>query len=178
MTVVAFQNGAVVMRSGKVGLGSSCCCNQCHGPCESSEDCGPGCECVDGECVEVQGGCCGWICDYVAEIIWPDIENPEEVPVIAPPEGWILNGPGFWTKTIKGVENCDDPDFVAATVAELQAELDALVAGLGGFSVVSLSPQTSGQGCIPATENECPDYAGTWYATQEECLDNCPNPLP
>lgn len=35
MIVVAFQNGAVVMRSGKVGLGLACCC----GCCSSYENC-------------------------------------------------------------------------------------------------------------------------------------------
>ena len=125
------------------------------------------------------GVCCGWSCDYVAEIIWPDIENPEDVPEVDPPEGWILNGPGFWTKVIEGVENCDDPDVYAAIKAELEAELDAVVAPLGGFSVVSLYPDTSGQHCINATEQECADtFSGTWYESQEECWGNCPNPLP
>lgn len=32
-------------------------CEDCSGPCDDSEDCAPGCECVDGECVE-GGACC------------------------------------------------------------------------------------------------------------------------
>ena len=188
MTQITIQDGKAVLVDGKIGSGAACCCDdQCQGPCETSADCGSGCDCVDGECVEeeaVEGGCCGWICDYVAEIIWPEIENPEDIPAIDTPDGWILMpggvpGIGEYRKTIKGVENCDDPELVAAKVAELQAELDALVAGQGGSSLVQLDPALSGQGCFAAFEQEClEDYAGTWYATQEECWENCPNPLP
>lgn len=163
MTFITFQNGTVVMRDDKVGTGGECCC----------ED-GP------------LGTCCGWICDYVAEIIWPDIENPEDVPAIDTPPGWILMpdgvpGIGQYRKTINGEENCNDPESVAAQVTSLQAELDAIVAGQGGFSQVSFDPDASGQGCLPVevTEQTCSGtYAGVWYATQQECFDNCPNPLP
>ena len=154
------QGGKLLLRDGALGAGQGCCCG-------ASPD----------------GGCCGWVCDYVAEIIWPDIENPEDIPAIDTPDGWILMpggvpGIGEYRKTINGEENCDDQDAVAAKVVELQAELDGLVAGQGGHSQVSLDPSISGQGCIPATEQECSDeFAGTWYETLEECFDNC-NPLP
>ena len=152
------QGGKLLLRDGKLGTGQACCCVPPP---------------------PTYGVCCGWSCDYVGDIIWPDIENPEDVPEVDPPEGWILNGPGFWTKVIEGVENCDDPDVYAAIKAELEAELDAVVAPLGGFSVVSLYPDTSGQHCINATEQECADtFSGTWYESQEECWGNCPNPLP
>ena len=163
MTTIAFQDGKVVMRDGKVGTEQACCCEE-----------GP------------LGACCGWVCDYVAEIIWPDIENPEDIPAIDTPEGWILMpggvpGVGQYRKVINGEENCNDPEVVAAKVTELQAELDAIVAGQGGFSQVSLDPDVSGQGCLPieVPEQTCSGtYAGVWYATIEECWDNCPNPFP
>ena len=156
----------------------------CNCFCDEEHPCPSECECVDGQCVPppIDGECCGWVCDYVAEIIWPDIENPEDIPAIDTPDGWILMpggvpGIGEYRKTI-GEENCDNPDAVAAKVVELQAELDGLVAGQGGHSQVSLDPSISGQGCIPATEQECSDeFAGTWYETLGECFDNC-NPLP
>lgn len=159
VTLITWQDGGPLFRDGKIGTEQDCCCDGGDAP---------------------LGSCCGWICDYVADIIWPDIENPEDIPAYEPPEGWFAGGPGFLTKTINGVEDCDDPDFVEAKVAELQAELDAVVAPLGGFSVVSLNAETSGLGCLPVevTEQTCSDtYAGTWYATFEECLENC-NPLP
>jgi hypothetical protein len=70
MTLITLQDGKLVLRDGKVGTEEACCCEEeekCSGPCDDSEDCDPGCECVDGECVEEEeednlGACCAYFC--------------------------------------------------------------------------------------------------------------------
>lgn len=181
------SGGKIVSKDGKLGTGQACCCKKCEGPCDEENPCPEGCVCVDGQCVPpTSGACCGWICDYLGDILWPedwyDPESPnyQNYLSIPPPEGWLGGFDGGWLKTINGVENCTDPDVYAAIVAELEAELNAYVVPLGGVvNQILLYPDSSGQGCFPAAEQECSGtFAGTWYESQEECLPNCPNPLP
>lgn len=57
MTTIAFRDGKVILRDGKVGTEAACCCGGgCSGPCEADGDCGDGCFCCDGQCEEI--GCC------------------------------------------------------------------------------------------------------------------------
>ena len=127
-------------------------------------------------CEPEVGACCFWSCDYMVDIIWPDIENPEDVPDISNAmisAGWInLAGPGFysWRKIIIG-ENCFDPAVFAAKVQELQGEVDGIVGGQGGFSVVTVDSTASGPGCHDqwinggVTKQQCEEeYLGTFYA--------------
>jgi hypothetical protein len=129
----------------------------------------------------IDGVCCGWSCGFLGDILWPEDWTPEQIQAIPPPEGWLDFGFGLWRKVVEGVANCsDDPDVIAAIIAELEAELNAYVVPLGGVvNQILLDPDASGQGCLNATEQECSDtLAGTWYESQEECWGNCPNPLP
>jgi hypothetical protein len=112
----------------------------------------------------------------VASILWPGIEDPEDVPEIDPPEGWTPISGGIWQKEIIGVENCDDPDDYTIQ-SELQAELNALLAGLGGDALVQLDSQLSGLVCSRSTLRECLGYGGTWNETEYWCTEGC-NPLP
>lgn len=159
------QGGKLLLRDGKLATGQACCCVPPPPP--------------------TYGVCCGWSCDFLGDILWPEDWYDEESPnyekylSIPPPEGWLAGG--YWRKVVEGVANCnDDPDVIAAIKAELEAELNAYVVPLGGVvNQILLDPDASGQGCLNATEQECSDtLAGTWYESQEECWGNCPNPLP
>jgi hypothetical protein len=140
---------------------------------------------VDGECCP-GNACCYWSCDYIAEIIWPDIENPEDIPDISEAmaaAGWVggfflpPNDVPVWVKTIRGEENCDDPELAAQKSQELQAEIDGIVGGLGGFSIVILGTVVngffSGPGCMDcATQQACEEtYLGTFHAGKT-CVEN------
>ncbi len=60
MTSISWRNGPI-LRSGAIGTGQACCCGGCSGPCSTTTDCAPGCECVDGQCTGSCDGCCGYI---------------------------------------------------------------------------------------------------------------------
>lgn len=46
MTQITLQNGSVVLRDSKVGTEQNCCCEECHGSCDTGVDCAPGCCCA------------------------------------------------------------------------------------------------------------------------------------
>jgi hypothetical protein len=58
MTRITLQGGKLVLRDGKVGTEQACCCEKCEGPCDTNEECSPGCKCQDGECVAVSCSDC------------------------------------------------------------------------------------------------------------------------
>lgn len=158
----------------------------CSGSCDEENPCPEGCYCLDGQCVAATA-CCIWSCDYIAEILWPDIENPEDVPDISDAmidAGWVLVA-GAWRKTIKGEENCDDAEVAAAKSQDLQDEVDAIVSGQGGYSTVTIDGDSSGAACIDGlTQQECEAESGFFHAGAE-CGDGIggyavcePNPLP
>jgi hypothetical protein len=161
MTLITIEDGKVVLRDGKVGTEQDCCCD-----------------------AAASGSCCGWSCDYVADIIFPDIEDPEDIPDISAgmiAAGWVfLDGVGY-VKTITGEVDCDDPESVTVKAAELEAEVDAIVEGDGGVSDVTLIPEFSGLFCADdITQEECEEtYSGTFRegvsCDEEECEEN---PLP
>jgi len=163
------QNGALLKQGNALASGSECCCTKCSGPCDTSGDCAPGCACVNGVCCP-PNACCFWSCDYVADIFWPEIENPEDIPDISEAmtaAGWVLVG-GWWRKTIKGEENCNDPEVYGPKVLGLEAEIDGIVGELGGGFIVNIDgqPGISGPGCMDcATQQECEEvYLGTFHA--------------
>ena len=141
-------------------------CVPCSGPCEASGDCAPGCACVNGVCCPANA-CCYWSCDYIAELVWPDIENPEDFPDVSDAmiaAGWGLVD-GQWLKTIRGEENCDDLAVALAKFQALEAEVNAVVGEQGGVSIVS-GGFFRGPGCMDcATQQECEEtYLGTFHA--------------
>lgn len=172
------QNGALLKQGDALASGSECCCNnKCSGPCETSGDCAPGCACVNGVCCPANA-CCYWSCDYIAELVWPEIENPEDIPDVSEAmiaAGWVggfflpPNDVPVWVKTIRGEENCDDPEN-DQKIQQLQAEIDEIVGGLGGLSIVILGTVAngffSGPGCLDCvTQQECEEtYLGTFHA--------------
>ena len=85
--------------------------------------------------------------------------------------GWVLVG-GWWRKTVKGQENCDDPEVAAQIIAGLEAEVNAALANLGGqVNMVVIDPLNSGHGCIEVgTQQQCTE-TGTFHAGQL-CEDN------
>jgi hypothetical protein len=133
------------------------------------------------------GSCCGWSCDYLADIIWPEIEDPQDIPDISDSmiaAGWVfIDGLG-WVKTVTGEVDCDDPQSVTVKAAELEDEVDAIVVGEGGFSEVSLVPEFSGLFCADdITQEECEQtYSGTWRpgvsCSDEPCYETLPEPTP
>jgi hypothetical protein len=163
MTLITFQDGKPVLKDdGKIGTEQECCC----------DDAAP------------SGSCCGWSCDYVADIIFPDIEDPEDIPDISAgmiAAGWVFSEGVGYVKTITGEVDCDDPESVTVKAAELEAEVDAIVEGDGGVSDVTLIPEFSGFGCLDGlTQEECEEtYSGTFRegvsCDEEECEEN---PLP
>jgi hypothetical protein len=120
----------------------------------------------------------------VAEISWPDIEDPDDIPDISAgmiAAGWVfLDGVGY-VKTITGEVDCDDPENAADKNQELEDEVDAIVAGDGGVSAVTLIPEFSGLFCADdITQEECEEtYAGVFRpgvtCDEEPCEEN---PLP
>ena len=151
------SDNALVVHGDKLGTEQACCCS---------------------------GSCCLWSCEYVADIIFPDIEDPEDIPDISAgmiAAGWFFRDGVGYVKVITGEVDCDDPENVAEKNAELEAEVDAIVAGAGGVSDVNLIPEVSGFGCLDRlTQEECEEtYSGTFRAgvrcDEDECEEN---PLP
>ena len=152
------QNGALLKQGNALASGAECCC------CPAN-------------------ACCYWSCDYIAELVWPEIENPEDIPDVSEAmiaAGWGLVD-GQWLKTIRGEENCDDPAVAAAKFQALEAEVNAIVGGQGGFSIVTAG-FFLGPGCMDcATQQECEEvYLGTFHAnkkcSEEPCCSGpCPN---
>ena len=162
------------------GKGTICdvCCDlgEIREDIDSEEDC-PGTWVVNGRCTGCTPPpcCCYWSCDYVAELVWPDIENPEDIPDVGDAmiaAGWALVF-GMWRKTIKGEENCNDPGVAADKEQDLESEVDAIVADLGGYSSVDIDLGSSGPGCIDGvTQQGCEEtYLGTFHAGKT-CLEN------
>jgi hypothetical protein len=77
--------------------------------------------------------------------------------------GWFFRDGVGYVKII-GEVNCDDPENITVKEAELEAEVDAIVAGDGGFSDVTLIPEISGPFCTDdLTQQECEEtYAGVF----------------
>jgi hypothetical protein len=146
MTLITFQDGKPLMKDdGQIGTEQECCC----------DDAAP------------SDSCCGWSCEYVADIVFPDIEDPEDIPDISTAmiaAGWFFRDGVGYVKVITGEVDCDDPESVTVKAAELEAEVDAIVAGAGGVSEVSLIPEVSGFGCFEGlTQEECEEtYSGTF----------------
>lgn len=168
------EGGKLLLRDGKLGTGQGCCCGGCNpSSCPNGTECTPPCVCVDGFCCP-GNACCYWSCDYVAELVWPDIENPEDIPDVGDAmiaAGWGLVG-GQWLKTIKGEENCNDPEQAAAKFQELEGEVNGIIGEQGGFSIVT-NGFFFGPGCMDcATQQECEEtYLGTFHAGKQ-CLEN------
>jgi hypothetical protein len=165
MSLLYLYNDKLLVVDGKLAANEACCCDS--------------------------GACCGWACEYVAEIIWPEIEDPEDFPDISAAmiaAGWFFfgevvgGGPrGEWRKDIFGEENCEDPEAVAQKQQELEAEVDGIVNGLGGVVFVLLDPSTSSLFCFDnLTQQACEEtYAGVFRpgvtCDEEPCEEN---PLP
>jgi hypothetical protein len=185
MTLITFQDGKPLMKDGKIGTEQECCCKKCQGPCDEENPCPEGCVCRNGVCVEATDSCCGWSCDYVADIEFPDIEDPEDIPDISAgmiAAGWVFRDGVGYVKTITGEVDCDDPESVTVKAAQLEAEVDAIVEGDGGVCEdVALIPEVSGFGCLDGlTQEECEEtYSGTFRegvrCDEEPCEEN---PLP
>jgi hypothetical protein len=162
VTVIRLQDGKAIVEDGKVGIAAECCCEE---PATDS--------------------CCGWSCDYVADIIWPEIEDPEDIPDISTAmiaAGWFFRDGVGYVKVITGEVDCDDPESVTVKAAQLEAEVNAIVAGAGGVCEdVALIPEVSGFGCLDGlTQEECEEtYSGTFREGVRCDAEPCEeNPLP
>lgn len=54
MSPLYLYNGKLLVVDGKLAINQNCCCGECSGPCDTSEDCAPGCACMNGACVETK----------------------------------------------------------------------------------------------------------------------------
>jgi hypothetical protein len=183
VSLIRLQGGKPILEDGKVGTEQACCCEEeCSGPCDGNEDCEPGCECVDGECVAL-GTCCeqGCVVCTRASYVWDG-------------EKWALFQcfPGGCPTTECQVTDCpsvaspENPDTPFSDPPPQEA-ID--FAAANGFSLtLGISwccPFPDSQyTCFQSTKAQCTEFFQFW-TKGEECgadpqtyCDGKFNPLP
>lgn len=188
MTSFVTKDGSLILKNGKLLIGDPSCC------------------CTEGVCCEPL--CCNWgvavVWAPVKDENLEDLVFNEETGTWEPPGGWLPfpTGPvpGYTDTTGGGsipnppnngtlyepiMENCLwDLCSEEAALAHAQAAIQSV----DPYAGTSLQADVQIWAFIPADTNNticgntpkstCQTIGGTWYETQEECGNNCPNPLP
>jgi len=119
---ITLQNGAIVLRDGKVGTEQACCCPKCSGPCDEENPCPEGCVCMATVCA-----------NYL--VIPEEEECPPGFPI-----DFVSDGERF-CENVRTVDSCDDcPEGELCFVTEIESAAIAVAGSIAFGKCVPDNP--------------------------------------